>query len=279
MDGLFDEKALDKVIICVGTGGSRSFLENMARNGFHRFLLIDADIVSDTNIATQGVYISEIGVPKTEAVKASILDICPDAQIICLNRFLDDNMSDEEFLEYMHMFGERQNTDYLLCGCTDNFPAQKRTAELAVKHDIPYLAAVMYEKGAAAEIIFTYPGVTASCPRCMLESRYKLYEQGFVNNVGSAQCTVFATERMNALKGYIALMLLCFGTNGRFGRMLEKVRDRNFVWIRLDPMLSEELGIKLFDRVLPQEYAFSDETLWLPQTPEAGCPLCSGKGA
>lgn len=279
LEGLFDQKALDRVIICVGVGGARSFLENLARNGFKSFILIDGDTVSETNIATQAVRVSEIGMPKAEAAKNAVLDISPDARVICINRFLDDSMTDEELLALMESFEGRENTDFLLCGCTDNFAAQKRTAELAVKYRIPYLAAMMYEQGAAAEVIFTYPDVTKSCPRCMLESRYRLYENGFENHTGSAGCSVFATERMNALKGYIALMLLCYGTDSAFGSCLDDVKDRNFVWIRLDSKLESKLGIKLFDSVLPKEYAYADETLWLPQTPEKNCPLCGGRGA
>lgn len=207
---LYPEKVLDKVIVCIGTGGARSFLENMARCGFRNYILIDADVVSPSNIATQGVYISEIGKKKVDVIRDRIMDINPAAKVVCVDRFLNDELSDEEFKKYLNTFPSKAPKDYLILGCTDNFDAQKRSSFLALKYGMPYLAAMMYEGGSAAELIFVYPGVTESCPRCLLRDRFEKYENGFVNDVDSSACPIFATERMNALKGYIALMLLMY---------------------------------------------------------------------
>ena len=286
---LYPEKVLDKVIVCIGTGGARSFLENMARCGFRNYILIDADVVSPSNIATQGVYISEIGKKKVDVIRDRIMDINPAAKVVCVDRFLNDELSDEEFKKYLNTFPSKAPKDYLILGCTDNFDAQKRSSFLALKFGMPYLAAMMYEGGSAAELIFVYPGVTESCPRCLLRDRFEKYENGFVNDVDSSACPIFATERMNALKGYIALMLLMYqeAPESMFNNMLEEVKDRNFVEIRLNPHLTEsKLGIGLFDRVLESaaRYTFMDETLWIPQHPdrpefgEKPCLLCGGEG-
>lgn len=286
---LYPENVLDKVIVCVGTGGARSFLENMARGGFKNFVLMDADVVSPSNIATQGVYISEMGKKKVEVIRDRILDINPEAKVICVDRFLDDQLSDEEFKGFLKSFPGKEPKDYLILGCTDNFDAQKRSSFLALKYGMPYLAAMMYEGGAAAELIFVYPGVTESCPRCLLRDRFEKYENGFVNDVDSSACPIFATERMNALKGYVALMLLMYreSPGSMFDTMLDEVKDRNFVEIRMNPHLKDsKLGIGLFDRVLDSasRYAYMDETLWIPQHPdrpeysEKPCLLCGGTG-
>lgn len=286
---LYPDSVLDKVIVCVGTGGARSFLENMARSGFRNFLLMDADIVSPSNIATQNVFVSEIGKKKVEVIRDRIKDINPLANVVCVEKFLDDTMSDEEFQSYLNLFSGKSSKDYLILGCTDNFKAQKRSSLLALKYGIPYLAAMMYEGGAAAEIIFVYPGVTESCPRCLLRDRFEKYENGFVNDVDSSGCPIFATERMNALKGYISLMLLMYKENkdSPFNTMLDDVKDRNFVEIRLAPYLKEsKLNIGLFDKVFADasRYVYFDETLWVPQHPDRpefgveSCKLCGGSG-
>ncbi len=286
---LYPEKVLDKVIVCVGTGGARSFLENMARSGFRNYVLIDADVVSPSNIATQGVYVSEIGRKKVDVIRDRILDINPSAKVVCVDRFLDNGMSDEEFSGYLSGFSVTSPTDYLILGCTDSFDAQKRSSFLALKYGMPYLAAMMYAGGAAAELIFVYPGVTESCPRCLLRHRYEQYENGFVNDVDSSACPIFATERMNALKGYLALMLLMYREEptSMFYTMLDEVKDRNFIEIRMNPHLKDsKLGIGLFDRVLDgaSKYTYMDETLWIPQHPdrpeygEKPCLLCGGTG-
>ena len=288
VQSLYPDHVLDKVIICIGTGGARSALENFARSGFRNYILMDADIVSPSNVATQGVFISEMGKKKVDVIRQRILDINPDAKVVCVDRFLDDNMSDEEFKSYMNMFPGRKPTDYLILGCTDNFEAQKRSSILALKYGTPYLAAMMYKAGVAAELMFVYPGVTESCPRCLLGSRFEKYENGFENDVDSSACTIFATERMNALKGYIALMLLMYheAPGNAFSDMLDNVKDRNFVQIRLNPNVRGVLGIGIFDRVFTgaERYTFMDETVWIPQKPDhpsngyETCRLCGGTG-
>ena len=288
VQGLYPEHVLDKVIYCIGTGGARSALENFARCGFRNFILMDADEVSPSNIATQGVFVSEMGKKKVEVIRERILDINPQAHVICVDRFLDDTMSDEDFKFYMDLFPGKKPTDYLILGCTDNFATQKRSSILALKYGVPYLAAMMYQAGAAAELIFVYPGVTESCPRCLLGSRFEKYENGFKNDVDSSACTIFATERMNALKGYIALMLLMYheAPGSIFNEMLDAVKDRNFVQIRLNPYVKDALGIDIFDRVFTgaERYTFMDETVWIPQKPDHpsngfdACKLCGGTG-
>ena len=52
--------ALDRMrrsrLVIVGAGGSRQFVEDMARAGLGQAVLIDGDTVSHTNIATQQVF-------------------------------------------------------------------------------------------------------------------------------------------------------------------------------------------------------------------------------
>ena len=289
VSSLFPEKVLEKPIVCIGVGGARSYLESCARCGFRKYVLIDGDVVGTTNVATQGVFISEMGRKKVEVIRDRIMDINPNAEVVCVDKFLDDNMSDEEFKGYLDMFPGRKPTDYLILGCTDNFEAQKRSSLLALKYGIPYIAAMMYKGGAAAEIIFVYPGVTESCPRCLLRTRFEQYEAGYSNDVDSSACPVFATERLNALKGYITLMVLMYGEDpgNPYSRMLDGVKNRNFVQIRLNPSLKDtELGISLFDRAFEgaSKYVYFDETVWIhqhPDRPEFGsepCRLCGGTG-
>ena len=287
INGLFPKKVQDKVIVCVGTGGSRSFLENFARMGFRNFILIDGDVVSSSNIATQAVFISEMGKKKVDVIKDRILDINPDANVLAVDRYLDDDMSDNDFNKILRSFKGKMEKDYLILGCTDNFAAQSRSALLALKYKMPYMAAAMYKNGLAAEVIFVYPGVTPCCPRCLLRRRYELYEEGFVNDVDSSMCPIFATERMNACKGYVAIMMLMYGEDddNPYSIMLDEVKDRNFVQIRLSPFVAEsDLSIGLFDKAFSgaERYTFMDETIWVPQHPdspkygEKKCKLCKG---
>ena len=107
----------------------------------------------------------------------------------------------------------------------------------------------------------------------------------------SENCDPFSTERLNSELGKISIMMLMYGEapNSPYNKMLDDVKDRNFVWIRNTPYLNEsDLKIGLFDRVFGSDevkkYTFSDETLWIPQHPnspkfgEKTCKLCGGTG-
>lgn len=281
-------KVRNKVIVCVGGGGSRGFLQDIARHGFMKFIILDGDIVSESNVATQQVYVSEIGKKKVEVIKDEILDINPQAEVITVDKFLDEKMSDEEFMGYLRVFKVRSNKDYLLLGCTDSFDAQARTAYLALKYGMLYEAAMMYKNGAGAELIFVYPGVTPCCPRCLLRKRFEDYENGYKNDVDSSNCSYFATEVMNAYKGYIALMMLMYheASGHEYNDLLDMIKDRNFVWIRLSPNIRDILAIGLFDKVFSgaEKYTFMGENLWIPQIPDSekngtdNCKMCGGTG-
>lgn len=88
-----------KKVICIGCGGSRPFLETLARCGVGTFILFDGDVVEDTNIATQGTFISELGKLKVEVIKARILDINPLAHVVCIPKYLDNAITDEDFFK------------------------------------------------------------------------------------------------------------------------------------------------------------------------------------
>lgn len=132
---------------------------------------------------------------------------------------------------------------------------------------------------------FIHPDVTPACGRCILSSRYRAYlEEGFQNNVTSDGTPIFATTRLNALKGFIALAILHHGTDHpRWGGLLERIGNRNLLQIRMDP----DLGLKAFEKAFgggDTARIFFDETVWLPQSPEnpqngyAACPDCGGTG-
>ena len=170
-----------------------------------------------------------------------------------------------------------------------NFYAQARSAALALKFGTPYIAAQLYRGGMAAEIYFSYPGATNnSCPRCAMRNRYEAYANGYKSDVTSAGTPIFATTRVNSLKGQIALMLLLYkeDKNCIYSNMLDQVADRNFVMIRMSPLAGSSLNINIFNEALCEKsgLTYFDETVWIPQAPSDGtdgydvCPLCNGTG-
>lgn len=269
-----------KTVVVIGCGGSRQFVEELARCGVGRFVLIDGDVVALSNLATQQAYLCEVGCSKVEVLRDRLLDISPEAEVIAVPRFLDDSFRDELFERVVGPVLQERPTDVLICGCADSFPAQARAAALAMQYGSCYLAAQLYQHGAAAEIYFSYPGVTrGGCARCAMESRYRAYGEGYQNDVGSEGAAIFATSRVNALKGQIALMLLLYreSESSPYYELLDQVADRNFVMIRMRPDAGSTLHLGIFDEAFSgKELCFFDETVWIPQTPNEDCPLCGG---
>ena len=193
-----------------------------------------------------------------------------------------------EFLAYAELDGwPVQQT--LICGLTDSFDAQARVNRLALQFELPSLCAQVYREGRGAEVTFTHPEVTPACHRCVLSSRYRAHIDGsYTNEVTSDGTPIFATTRLNSLKGFVAMALLHHGTpHPRWGDLLRTIGNRNLVQIRMDPDLATTIGLGTFDRVLgggDDARLLFDETVWLPQQPDGPatefptCLDCGGTG-
>jgi hypothetical protein len=276
-------------IVAVGTGGAAEWLEQLARAGIGQFVLIDPDTVSETNLATQQVYRHDIGRPKVDCIAERIRDINPSAKVSSIQRSLDD-IKDDEFAQLAsEPIDGKSASQTLLCGLTDNFFAQARMNRLALTLGLPSLSGQVYQEGRGCEITFTYPGVTPACHRCILSARYRYFlEQDRENPVTSHGTPIFATSRLNATKGFIALAILHHGSDHpRWGGMLTRIGERNLALVRMDPDFSTTIGMPTFDKVFAaadKERLLFDETLWLPQKPESPatghppCPDCGGTG-
>lgn len=272
------EMMKNKHIIVLGCGGSQMFSIDMARCGASNFTLFDHDWYKDENISNQFAEISNLGRGKVEVAKEKILDVNPSAKVKAIQRRFDDRISDDEFISLVGKGIIKHPENYLIAAFTDDFYAQARAAALSVNLGTAFLAAQMYLNGDAAEVCFSYPGVTPSCPRCMMESRYQAYKRGFKNNITSSCSTIFSTQRVNALCGLAALMLLQYGSkNSRYGRLLDRVADRNFIQIKITPF-NNVIKNDIFNEAFDKEYSFCDGAVWIPQEPNENCPLCGGEG-
>lgn len=301
--GAYDLERLSRCrVIYVGMGGAACFAEELARAGVGEHVLIDGDVVSESNLATQQTYREDIGRQKVDCVSERILSINPNAAVSAVPRFLDDNYTDTEFQSLVASplrSGLVYNSNalpkisakgvlpevVLLCGLTDSFEAQARINRLALQYGIPALCAQVYASGEGAEVTFSHPDVTPACQRCVLGSRYRAYlEQNFQNNVTSDGTPIFSTTRLNAIKGFVGLALLQHGSkHPRWNQLLQRIGNRNLIQIRMSP----ELPLDVFDRVFgggDQSRQLFDETVWLPQQPEGletnhpTCPDCRATG-
>lgn len=278
-------------VIYIGVGGAAAYAEDLTRAGVSEHVIIDPDVVSETNIATQQVYRKDIGRPKAACVAERLVDINPNAGVIARQQALNA-ISDAAFRElaFVQLPNRPPPREVLLCGLTDNFEAQARVNRLGLNFGLPTLCAQVYKEGRAAEVTFTYPGVTPACHRCILSARYDAYiKNGFKNDVTSHGTPIFATTRLNSIKGFVAMAILHHGGNHpRWGAMLARIGNRNLVQVRLDPDVASTLGLSNFQQAFngtTGEQLFFDETIWraqLPESPATGyaapCPDCGGTG-
>lgn len=270
-------------VVVVGNGGAAGLDEDFGRAGVHDFVLIDPDTVSVTNLATQQMYRRDLGRPKVDALADRLRDINPAVEVVALQRDFNE-LSDTEIESLLGLDVARPPIRTLLCGCTDNFDAQARVNRVGLQFGVQTLSAQVYAEGRGAEITFTYPGITPACHRCILRSRYDAYlTDGYTNTVTSDGTPISSTTRLNSTKFFVAMALLHHGTaHPRWGRMLERIGNRNLVQLRLDP----DLALPVFDRVLAgdRDRILCDEAVWLPQQPEGPavgrtpCPDCGGTG-
>lgn len=121
----------------VGIGGVGSnCVESLARAGVGAFILVDYDIVSESNINRQALAFNmTIGKSKLEVMSAIIKEINPDAKIQCISmQLLPDNI--DEFFNKM-----RAKPSYIV-DTADLVTTKVALAMRAESLNIPYIAAL-----------------------------------------------------------------------------------------------------------------------------------------
>ena len=89
-----------------GVGGVGGYVvEALARSGVGALELIDDDTVSLTNINRQIIALhSTVGMPKVDAARARVLDICPQTQVIAHRAFFTPETAAQfDFTQYSYV--------------------------------------------------------------------------------------------------------------------------------------------------------------------------------
>lgn len=134
---LIGEKALEKLkkskIAIFGIGGVGSYVvEGLARSGVQNFILVDKDIVSESNINRQIIATHKtIGMPKVEVAKQRILEINREAKIETIQEFFMPD-SREIF----------DNTTSYVVDCIDTITAKIELVVRANKVGVPIISSM-----------------------------------------------------------------------------------------------------------------------------------------
>lgn len=261
-------------VAVVGTGGSSHLITNFARCGVGRFTLVDPDTVEPANVARQGFRQDQVGWRKVSAAAAAVRAVSPAATVheLPIDFTALDDAGVRRAFAGVHLF----------VFATDAFAAQARGNQVALLLGVPAVWVGLFAGGLGGEVVFWHPGV-ASCFRCLLEHRYAAQEEarkdGRRLDPPSDGVTIFDTDYVDAVAGHVALGLLTRGADNRFGRLVDRLGQRNYLLAKIDPayrtagrdLVREQLG------VANTADAFFGWTVAALSDPTAGrrvCPDC-----
>jgi hypothetical protein len=247
--------------------------------GIGKLTVIDPDTVDARNVTSQGYSYADAlsNRPKVEALREECLQIDPDAEVVPIQA---------DFCAIPDVtMKQLLGTTTLLLMATDHHPAQARGALAGLVCDVPVILASLYRRGRAGEIVFTVPGRTASCYRCITKSRYEYVARRRSGGTGDATGSLpFAAQIVDAVVGHLAVALLhyCRGaSHNPYARWIERLDQRNFVQVRMDPDYTLG-GADIFGDVFGHgERVFAFDSIWQAGSSEVdpSCPDCHGKGA
>lgn len=162
-----------------GVGGVGSYTaEALARSGVGHITLIDNDTVNITNINRQIIALqSTVGMLKTEAAKARILDINPNCEVTVHSCFYTGN----EF--------ELDNFDYI-ADAIDSVSSKLTLIENAIKNNIPIISSMgTGNKLDPTKLVVTDISKTEMCPLAKIV-RTQLRKRGINHHT-----VVYSTEK------------------------------------------------------------------------------------
>lgn len=263
-----------KVVTIVGAGGSAPLIENLTRCGVQHWKLVDPDSIEPVNISRQGHSPEDIGISKVSAVANRIHTLNPNATVEC---FPEDftTLNDDEIRE---SFGDSD----LFIFATDSFAAQARGNAVALLLNAAAVWIGLYRGGLGGEVVFWHPE-RECCFRCLCSGRYhaqqKAVTEGRSLDPPSTGATIFDIQLLDSIAGHICLGLLTRGSDGRFGKLIDQLGDRQFLQVGISPdfrvnhkdVIRKHLGIT---EGCQSYFAWNTIALSDPDKGNAYCPDC-----
>ena len=153
MDG--QKRLKDARVLCVGAGGLGSpALMYLAAAGVGTLGIIDYDVVDESNLQRQIIHgQSDVGRPKAESARDSVLEINPLVKVVVHNVALDTSNALEIFAQY----------DLIVDG-TDNFATRYLVNDTCVLLGKPYVWGSIYRFDGQASVFWAEH---SPCYRCL----------------------------------------------------------------------------------------------------------------
>jgi tRNA A37 threonylcarbamoyladenosine dehydratase len=125
------KKLQTKTVMVVGCGAVGSFaIEALSRSGVGNIILVDFDVVEQSNINRQLFALhSTIGRPKVDVAAARIADISPDINVQTFNMFWDETSNPDVAPDFV-------------IDAIDSVPSKIALYRWCVAHNIPFIASM-----------------------------------------------------------------------------------------------------------------------------------------
>ncbi len=120
-----------KTILIIGIGGVGGYvLESLIRSNIGTIIIVDNDIIDETNINRQILALtSTIGMKKVDVAEKRIHDINPDCKVIKYDKFFDINTKDEIL---------NNKIDFIIDSC-DTIKSKKLLIKEALNRNIEFI--------------------------------------------------------------------------------------------------------------------------------------------
>lgn len=121
-----------KSVLILGVGGVGGYVcEALARSGIGTLILVDYDIVDESNINRQIIALdSTVGMKKVDVLKERVKDINSSCEVICIDSFIDNDNIKELF---------NYKFDYFI-DCCDTVSTKKAVISKCLELDIKFIS-------------------------------------------------------------------------------------------------------------------------------------------
>jgi len=181
----------DKTVAIIGVGGTGNLVASLlARAGIGKLILIDKDVVEESNLERQMLFdFDDIGKNKSEVVKTKLSKFC----IIV---FHDCELNSDNIDKL-----ELQSCDLIL-DCTDNMETRHTINKFCVENKVPFIYTGAIQNSGVVYFVNTLDK-KSPCLNCFLNQKFgkKAKEAGVINA---------AVTTVSSIAASIAYNYLCF---------------------------------------------------------------------
>ncbi len=252
------------VVIGAGSVGSR-LAEDLTRSGVGALTLVDPDVVTAPNLARSVYTQADLGIPKVEALRRRLLEINP-ALAVSVQQTPISGLDPAELLA---------GADLAMLA-TDDMNEQAYLAHWTYSLGTPHIAAAMYRKGAAGEVILVVPAAGTPCWNCCVGAGTRSAGQrpdanyGLQGRLVGESALGPSINIVTSVASQIAIGTLA-GPESPAGAPLGNLLAAN----RTLGLISTTPGWDFFPQVFDgMAHQYQPQSVWLAVQPHPQCPIC-----